>query len=447
MKFTPPYAMTRSQCIERLSNVVTADSILQSLKKIALILFILGSELLGAQVSARKALVIGNNSYGGRSFPPLGGVPIKDADAIFRVLSEVGFDKKDITVADDVDKAAFIGKLIDFRNNLNPEDSVLFYFSGHGFSIDDSDYLVPIDFTLGKTKKAARDEAVSLAQVVSYLVGARTRIIILDACRTDTPTLKEMVNNSERSFTLDGLTVAPGEGTLIAYATSSNHASSAQSSSGLSLYTQYLVDSLRSRPATMEIAIDNAKAMTFKGSNGSQAPATYNEMLGGSFQLSGSPSSSPTPVSKVPSISYRVDNSPLGRIIALAENGKLSAIKGKSDEAQTWSANLSLPFSGHTCVLDGTDKREGLVYRCDQLVHSLEEAGQNVRAYQNLIESPGIQKTGEKDDGKYHNVYYKVIGHNVLITTVLVIVPTSRDRELYRTEIGLVKRPPDMPEE
>jgi hypothetical protein len=80
-------------------------------------------------------------------------------------------------------------------------------------------------------------------------------------------------------------------------------------------------------------------------------------------------------------------------------------------------------------------------------VHSLEEAGQNVRAYQNLIESPGIQKTGEKDDGKYHNVYYKVIGHNVLITTVLVIVPTSRDRELYRTEIGLVKRPPDMPEE
>ena len=80
-------------------------------------------------------------------------------------------------------------------------------------------------------------------------------------------------------------------------------------------------------------------------------------------------------------------------------------------------------------------------------MHSLEEAGQNVRAYQNLIESPGIQKTGEKDDGKYHNVYYKVIGHNVLITTVLVIVPTSRDRELYRTEIGLVKRPPDMPEE
>ena len=79
---------------------------------------------------------------------------------------------------------------------------------------------------------------------------------------------------------LDPLISSRSSGSLIAYSTSAQKASNARSPSGLSFYTQYLVNSLAARPRDMYTALNNAKSATSSASEGRQVPAIYDEMEG-----------------------------------------------------------------------------------------------------------------------------------------------------------------------
>jgi len=200
-----------------------------------------------------------------------------------QVLVGLGVAPENITVAKNLSYTKFLTTLIDFRAGLAPDDAVLFYFSGHGFSIEGDDYLAPVDFSLSKTKDIARRSSIGVAQVVAYLANNKSRVIVLDACRTDAPLLKRMVSEPPK-MDLGPLISIDSSGSLIAYSTSAGKASDARSASGLSFYTQFLVNSLAARPRDMLTALNNAKAATSDASAGKQVPAVYDEMVG-SFDL------------------------------------------------------------------------------------------------------------------------------------------------------------------
>jgi hypothetical protein len=61
------------------------------------------------------------------------------------------------------------------------QDTLLFYFSGHGVSVDEKGYLVPID-----TTEVVADQLVSIAELRGILRGSKAirRVMILDACHS-----------------------------------------------------------------------------------------------------------------------------------------------------------------------------------------------------------------------------------------------------------------------
>jgi len=254
-------------------------------------LICLVSPISSAQILSYKVMLVGNDSY--INFPQLGGTPIKDVDAMYQVLVGLGIAEANITPVKNLNYQEFLTALLNFRAGLKKDDAVLFYFSGHGFSIDGDDYLAPVDFSFDGTKDSARRKSIGLTQVFAYLSNIKSRVVVLDACRTDAPRLKKMDTEPSR-LDFDPLLSTRSSGSLIAYSTSQGKTSDARSPSGLSFYTQYLVNSLAARPTDMSAALQRAKSATADASGGRQVPAVYDEM-DGDFLFPATPSIAQNP--------------------------------------------------------------------------------------------------------------------------------------------------------
>jgi uncharacterized caspase-like protein len=324
------------------------------------ILLLWGFTVLHAEAGKRKALVIGNNEYTG--FPKLDQAPIKDANAVQQALIAVGFDKSDITVDYDLNYKNFMTALLDFKDRLNPDDSALFYFSGHGFSIDGSDFLAPVNFAIENSKEATRQHSIALTQIINYLSITKNRVVILDACRTDIPLLKQSVKDSSKA-SLDALVGIQGTGTLVAYAASAGQASSGRSPSGLSFYTQYLVRSLGAHPKDIKTALNDAKEQTNSASGGTQSPAIYDEMQG-SFSLTGgidiqAAGDKPTPSGDISELIQNVsldDASAFDKLILIREkqppDQQARIDKAIADRKQYARESLNSGLEGGICGFD-----------------------------------------------------------------------------------------------
>jgi Caspase domain len=140
----------------------------------------------------RHALVIGVSEY--QRVPPLKYAD-KDAQDVAAALRLVGFSDEHMTLLHGADpqnlpeRASVFHHLGEIRNlQLDPDDVVLFYFSGHGMMSEDVDYLLPIE----ASDIALEDTAVSVDVVVKRLreTGSRRVIMLIDACRNEMPTGK-----------------------------------------------------------------------------------------------------------------------------------------------------------------------------------------------------------------------------------------------------------------
>lgn len=85
------------------------------------------------------ALVIGNNAY--ENVPQLQKA-VNDAEAISQELAKLGFD---VVSAENVGHRAISRALVELENKIESGDTALIYFAGHGFAVEGSNYLLPVD--------------------------------------------------------------------------------------------------------------------------------------------------------------------------------------------------------------------------------------------------------------------------------------------------------------
>ena len=88
---------------------------------------------------AAKRFALGNNAY--ENVPQLQKA-VNDADAIAAELSKLGFD---VVKAENVGRRAMSRALVELEGKIAPGDTALVYFAGHGFAIDGTNYLLPVD--------------------------------------------------------------------------------------------------------------------------------------------------------------------------------------------------------------------------------------------------------------------------------------------------------------
>lgn len=136
-----------------------------------------------ALAEKRIALVIGNNDY--RNVPKLQKA-VNDARAMGDTLRRLGFE---VMVAENQTRQGSAESLLAFDNTVEQGDTAFFFFAGHGFEIAGQNYLLPTDIpaaTAGQ-EELVRDSSILADRVIERLQnrGARTAILVFDACRNN----------------------------------------------------------------------------------------------------------------------------------------------------------------------------------------------------------------------------------------------------------------------
>ncbi|MCX7897830.1 MAG: caspase family protein [Rhodocyclaceae bacterium] len=130
-----------------------------------------------APIGRRLALLIGNNGYQ-PPIPPLD-TPIADVRRIGQVLRErFGYEA---TIIEDAGKQTIISRLNRLASEAKPEDSVLIFYAGHGYQMDDTQmgFWIPVDASV-KTARGwiSNDDIARLLAAIP----ARQIILVSDSC-------------------------------------------------------------------------------------------------------------------------------------------------------------------------------------------------------------------------------------------------------------------------
>lgn len=118
----------------------------------------------------RVALAIGNAAYPQRTLPNARG----DAEAMGAALARLGFQ---VTVALDLKHLPLTAALTRFGAMSQGAEAAVCFYAGHAFQVAGSVYLVPVDWTRGDAG------LVPMGRLLGAMVGAKARIVLLDACR------------------------------------------------------------------------------------------------------------------------------------------------------------------------------------------------------------------------------------------------------------------------
>jgi uncharacterized caspase-like protein len=125
----------------------------------------------GVSAEARRALIVGINDY--REIPPLQKA-VGDANALKATLESLGFTVDLVLNADrrELNRAVSL-----FQSSLQPGDTALIHFSGHGVEIDGQNYLLQAG--IPKPQSGQQDfiksEAVSLGDLMQRIAASGLR--------------------------------------------------------------------------------------------------------------------------------------------------------------------------------------------------------------------------------------------------------------------------------
>ncbi len=145
---------------------------------IRLFVALLAAGLCGAaRAEERVALVIGNSAY---VHLPVLDSPRNDAAAVAEKLHQLGFA---VTTGIDLDRAATVKRLKQFRRVLAHAKTALFYYAGHGLEASGRDFLVPIDTDLADAANPDHGILDLSAILADMRHGPRVTLLFIDAGR------------------------------------------------------------------------------------------------------------------------------------------------------------------------------------------------------------------------------------------------------------------------
>jgi formylglycine-generating enzyme required for sulfatase activity len=241
----------------------------------------------------RVALLIGNDTYEGS---PLTN-PSRDVRRVGETLRGLGFFLVGGGPQLNLDKAGMERALRDFRAYLGPGAVAFFYFSGHGMSIRDTSYLVPIGADAPRAEARADEVFVNARSVVELLgaSGSRLSMIVLDACRVIVfrESLRERVTQGLASLN------APN-GVLIAYTTQpGNVASDGDPNAPSGPYSSALIGAMQAPGLGFVDVFNRTGLEVSRNSNGVQRPWLAISPIEGNFYFT-PPGATPGQVAVVP---------------------------------------------------------------------------------------------------------------------------------------------------
>ena len=193
------------------------------------------------ELAARQvALVVGNSSYAHIGRLP---TPENDAADMAAALRRIGFE---VTTELDANRVELTEALRAFTRRSAGANISLVFYAGHGLEVDGINYLVPVDAGLERDIDV-RYETVTLDDLLVSTVGARLRLVILDACRNNP--LARSMQRTVASRSVSGGSFGQldedllGDETLVAYAAAAG-TTAADGTGRNSPYTSALLEHL-----------------------------------------------------------------------------------------------------------------------------------------------------------------------------------------------------------
>ena len=236
-----------------------------------------------AALARQVALVVGNSTYA-----HIGRLPNPENDAVdmAAALRQIGFE---VTTELDADRGELTEALRAFTRRSAGADVSLVFYAGHGLEMDGTNYLVPVDARLERDVDV-RYETVTLDDLLVATVGARLRLVILDACRNNP--LARSMQRTVASRSVSGGSFGQldedllGDETLVAYAAAAG-TTAADGTGRNSPYTSALLAHL-DEPLEILTLFRRVRARVLEATNGEQRPHEYQSLLREHY-LSGAP--------------------------------------------------------------------------------------------------------------------------------------------------------------
>jgi len=226
----------------------------------------------------RKALVIGNDSYG--KVAPLVNAR-EDARVMAESLTSLGFN---VSMKLDVTQKQFLSELRNFKNQVKAGDEVALFYAGHGVQIASTNYLLPIDIQ-GQSEEEVRDDAISLQRLLDDMDEKKVKftLAVIDACR-DNP-FKGATRSALGTRGLAPTTAATGQMIVFSAGTGQQALDKVgpNDKSKNGLFTRIFVKEMQKEGLTVDRVVRNVRTEVVavaKSVGHNQVPAIYDQVVG-----------------------------------------------------------------------------------------------------------------------------------------------------------------------
>lgn len=217
----------------------------------------------------KLALLIGNNDYeDGQKLH----CSINDALDVGNLLDKIGFH---VTIGVDLTYTKMMLKFLEFQRQIDQDDLVIIFYSGHGIQWQDQNYFVPIDNQcFAEDSEMYRYHAIHVQMMLESIEKRQpcAVIFLLDCCR----------NYLIKNVTLSNMSLTSMKclgNSMIVFACGSNESAIENSKNGRnSLFTYYLLKHLAESNLTVDEIMCRVCNEIFQDNDGKLCPTRLSSL-------------------------------------------------------------------------------------------------------------------------------------------------------------------------
>src|SRR6266481_8999506 len=257
-----------------------------------------------AKADRRAPFVFENDAY--KNVTPLPNPPI-DATSMAGLLRNAGFD---VVEGINLTRDKMTEWLLEFGKKTQGADVAVFFYAGHGITVDGINYLLPVDADIKSEIDVKLGNAINVDLTLDQAMNAaKVKLVFLDACRDNPFAAKTKAAGGTRSVSVQaGLAeMKSGEGTLIAFAAGPGQAALDGEVGTNSPFTRALMANIATPGVEIQQAMTKVRAQVNEETNKGQLPWGHTNLIG-SVYLNGAPA--PAGATAAPSASTAVASAP-----------------------------------------------------------------------------------------------------------------------------------------